>query len=209
MTNEVSVISEVVQYTTIGQNIVLAICGMATTIIAYCGLSVWRKELKGQAEYDKARDFLKAMYRVRSGFDQVCNPFIYQDEYPAKMIGELGLLKPEFEADGIVHVYEKRWGILTDAFSELEDQSLEAQVEWGDEFIGSIIPLRKCLAELHQKLSGYLAAKKDFKGQEPKTLEQCKENGLVFDIDRDCFISSVYSAVDHIESKLRPFIKNK
>src|SRR5687768_11448247 len=136
--------SQFAEFTTIAQNIIVSICGIATAIIAYLGLTAWRKELKGKSEYEKAKEVLKAAYRVRSAVSHVRHPIIHNSEYPQGMVDETGHLTGENDLEGKEEVYKTRWKVLTDAFGELEEHCLEGQIEWGPEFKDVIVPLRKC-----------------------------------------------------------------
>ena len=74
----------------------LAVAGaaVATAFFAYKGLSAWRSELKGKAEYQIAKDVLRAVYKVRDAFMVVRNPAIWQAEYPDEAFDDHGNLKP-------------------------------------------------------------------------------------------------------------------
>src|SRR5436190_17833583 len=95
MTNTVSTVQQISEYTKIGQNVILALCAIATVLIAFFGLKTWRKELKGKSEYIKAKEVLKAVYKVRTAFMHVRNPSVYSHEYPEEMRSEQGYLKGE------------------------------------------------------------------------------------------------------------------
>src|SRR5438093_827696 len=107
MTNAITTVSHLSEYTTVAQNIVLALCGIATVLIAYAGLTTWRKELKGKSEYAKAKEVLKSVYRVRRGFMAVRAPMIFSYEYPEKMRDQSGSLKREYGYEGTLHVYQE------------------------------------------------------------------------------------------------------
>jgi hypothetical protein len=106
----------------------------SAAVFAYLGLNTWRKELKGRAEYESAKTVLKSVYRVREAFKHVRNPFIYQYEYPPHMTDRTGHLKQEHDYDGTAYVYENRWKKIDDAFRDLEEHHLAAQVEWAPSF---------------------------------------------------------------------------
>ncbi len=204
--------TQIAEITTIVQNIVLAACGMATVFIAYLGLTTWRKELKGKSEYTKAKEVLKAVYKVRSSFMHVRNPIMYSFEFPEEMRGPRGNLKEEHDYEGRAHAYAKRWKLLADAFQELEEQNLEAQVEWGPEFQDVIIPLRKCLAELQITIGDMLERKKSLRNHETMSAEEkAKERSVLYytgeDSKHDEFTQKINAAIKLFEKKLRPHIK--
>lgn len=212
MTNAVTVMSQIAEYTTVAQNVVLALCGVATVVIAYCGLTTWRKELKGKSEYTKAKEVLKAVYKVRRGFMVVRAPAIFSYEYPEKMRDESGHLKAGCDYDGTVHVYQERWKFLAEAFQELEDQTLDAQVEWGAEFQDVIVPLRKCRAELQIAIQDMLRAKKDpYERQGRPRDERMEQRSVLYYVgeswEHDKFTPDINAAIERFETKLRPHIR--
>jgi hypothetical protein len=212
MTNAVTEVVQIAEYTTVVQNVVLAICGVATVVIAYCGLTTWRKELKGKSEYTKAKEVLKAVYKVRRAFIVVRGPGIFSYEYPESMREESGHLKREYEYEGTAHVYQERWKILAEAFQELEDQTLDAQVEWGAEFQDVIVPLRKCRGELQIAIQELLkATKHPYVVRQGALQEQMQERSVLYYLaensEHDKFTSEINAAIELFENKLRPHIK--
>jgi hypothetical protein len=150
------------EYITAGRDILVGLSAVSAAIFAYLGLSTWRKELKGKAEYQLAKEVLKSVYKVREAFKHVRNPAIYRYEYPDEMTDHHGHLTQEHRYDGTVHVYQERWKQMDKAFGELEEHHLEAQVEWGPEFQDVIKDLRSCRVELliaiQQKLERRMCA---------------------------------------------------
>jgi hypothetical protein len=108
------------------------------------------------------------VYKVREAFFHVRRSFIYEYEYPKEMCNYHGHLKEEHDYEGTVHVYETRWKVMDDAFKKLENFNLDAQVEWGNEFVEIIIPLRECRATLLIAIQQYLRTKKKDRTSEDK-----------------------------------------
>ena len=212
MTNGIITVAQISEYTTIVQNIVLALCGIATVVFAYCGLTTWRKELKGKSEYTKAKEVLKTVYKVQRAFMVVRAPAILSYEYPENMRDEAGNLKREFDYEGTFHVYEARWKFLAETFQELEDQTLDAQVEWGPRFRDVIVPFRKCRHELQIAIEFMLRAKKFPNGRPRSSREELMEQRSVLyylgenSVD-DGFTKAINAAIDRFETELRPHIK--
>jgi len=206
-----ALVSAVAAGTAILQNLVLAGCAVATVIIAAMGLSAWRKQLKGTSEYAKAKEVLKAVYKVGRGFAQVRAPAVYQYEYPEDMADFGGHLKKEHDYEGTAYVYENRWKPLGEAFRELEDLNLDAQVEWGRDFADAIVPLRKCVIELQIAIQTMLERKKDPEDWRATTAEEKAANrGILYDLGKDSkydtFTPQIDAAIQVLEDKLRPHI---
>ena len=113
------------------KDILVGLSAVGAAVFAYLGLNAWRKELKGKSEYQLAKDILKSVYKAREAFKHVRHIMIFQYEYPEDMLGPHGYLKPEHDYEGTAHVYETRWKVMDEAFKELEEYHLLAQVEWG------------------------------------------------------------------------------
>jgi len=125
-------------------NIYISVC---TLFIALYGLFIWRKQLKGTARFELARDILESIYRVKIGFSEVRNPFITSGEYPEKFRNK-NLLTQSEESECIQYVYTKRFEFLNKEFVELEFKFIKGLVLFGDKYKDAIIPLRKCNATL-------------------------------------------------------------
>jgi hypothetical protein len=178
------------------------------------GLSAWREELKGKSEYQLAKDVLKSVYKVREAFKLVRNPMIYQYEYPEGMRDHHGHLKHEHDYEGTAHVYEKRWDKLAEAFGELEEHHLAAQVEWGPEFQEVIVKLRSCRVELLIAIQQMLERKKNPRETAmTKPEERAEERSVLYNLGGDSmhdkFTPQIEEAINAFEQWLRPHIRHK
>lgn len=128
---------------------------------------------------------------------------------------ETGHLKEQFRAEGTAHVYEERFKILNDAFRVLEDRALDAQVEWGAEFISLMIPLRKLRAELMMALQDHIQAMKPGFQRRRTTLDEKREERSVMyylgenETELDRFTPEINRAITEFETRLRPIIGKK
>lgn len=142
----------------------------------------------------------------------VRRPFIFSYEYPEEMRDESGELKQASKYDGTVHVYKERWKVLEDAFVELEDQALDAQVEWGSQFQDAIIPLRQCRGELLIAVQDLLSSRKNPHEHRGVSREERQEHRSVLyyvgeNSEHDKFTPQINAAIEVFEKKLRPHIK--
>jgi hypothetical protein len=190
----------------------VGLSAVSAAVFAYLGLTTWRKELKGKSEYQLAKEVLKSVYKVREAFKHVRNPWIYQYEYPNEMLDDTGHLKREQNYEGTAHVYEKRWEMMTEAFRELEEHHLEAQVEWGSEFQDVITKLRSCKVDLLIAIQQMLEHKKN-----PREIgltdaeKHAEERSVLYyhgsDSKYDKFTPQIDEAINEFEKWLRPHIK--
>jgi hypothetical protein len=190
---------------------IVALSALAAAIIALIGLRTWRKELKGKSEYQIAKETLRAVYRVRDGFQHVRNPVIFSNEYPEEMKDARAHLDAEKEKEGTSYVYQNRFKILNKAFCELEERVLDAQVEWGGDFTVSMVPLRSCRAKLLIAIRNHVSMK------DPNCSRKFDEAKLddvdtkLYDADLESgpnpFTVEINAAVAEFEKQLRPHIK--
>ncbi|GIV46059.1 MAG: hypothetical protein KatS3mg036_0877 [Ignavibacterium sp.] len=108
--------------------LLVAIIGASSAII---GLKTWRKQLKGNTEYQLARRLMIAVYKSRDYVKLVRNPFMDG--------GEISQAFKEKNEDVPHHqdakygvkvdraVYSMRWNKLNEALSELKIELLEAE----------------------------------------------------------------------------------
>jgi hypothetical protein len=193
---------------------IVSISAVIGVFIAVSGLRTWRKELKGKSEYQKAKDVLKAVYRVRNGFMVVRSPWMDASEYPKECFDESGHFKEGSEFEAHLYAYQTRMKNLEEAFTELENQTLDAQVEWGKEFVGVIIPLRLCRHQLVVAIQNHLQTRKTYGGRElspeekkdirPKLYYICEDDPNI-----DPFTTQINQAIEGFEKRLRPHVGRK
>jgi len=196
-------------YIAAGKDIVIALSAAAAAFFAYLGISAWRKELKGKAEYIHAKDLMKTVYKVREAFKTARNPLIFTYEYPDETVDQHGQLKNENKQEGMKGVYRKRLGNLDDAFAELEERHLEAQVEWGPGLEQLIRPLRECRVKLLVAVKMMLLRienpRLDFDEKE------VEKNGTILystgnDADENFFTRQINDAINNFEKEFRKYI---
>lgn len=180
--------------------------------IGALGLRTWSAQLKGKTEYDLARRILRAVYEVRVRIGYVRNPFM-----------SAGEIATAFEAAGIedtgdgAHeraselVYAQRWNKLADAMSDLEVESLEAEVLWGPDVRQTISGLKRRAAEL------YVAIQRELRWKSGTGLGRVDPDGVEkndrilymtsIDPEQDEFAADVNRAVAEAEAVLRPHLK--
>jgi hypothetical protein len=205
-------LQEIREWVSTSKDAILALAAIWAGIMGFYGLRTWRRELKGKAEFAKAKEVLKAVYRVREAFKHVRHPAIFQYEYPKDMCDESGHLKTSQRYEGTAHVYETRWKAMAEAFNTLEELTLDAQVEWGAGFQNVIMPLRKCKVELLIAVQDYIEAHKDRHSREPRSADEKKEQREILyytgeDSKHDDFTNQINQAVQKFEEKLRPLVK--
>jgi hypothetical protein len=202
-------ITEINDWVSAGKDILVGLSAVTATFFAYSGLNAWKKELKGKAEYQLAKEVLKSVYRVREAFKIVRNPSIFQYEYPEEMTGPFGHLESEHNHEGTAHVYDVRWKEMAKASIELEEYHLEAQVEWGSEFQDVIIELRHCQRKLLITIQKMLSQMKNPHIQIYSASEEENDSILYSGGTSNEFTAQIENAINEFEKWLRPHIEHK
>jgi hypothetical protein len=101
----------------------VAICVGA--IMAFIGINAWKKQLRGSTEYELARRYLKAIYKIRDAIKYVRNPFISVDEM-ARAYKENDMDEQDYSDNRKTNraVYSIRWKKVIDARTDLDVELL-------------------------------------------------------------------------------------
>ncbi|MEV3803351.1 hypothetical protein RI528_07370 [Aeromonas veronii] len=121
-------ISEIVA---VVKDVVLGLCAVGTFVLAVYGLKNWARELKGKADFEVARQFIRAVYKFRDEIDNSRSPMTLANEYPLDY--DPMNKSPEYKAQALSYVFSNRWKPVVNAVQELEAQALEAEALWGGE----------------------------------------------------------------------------
>src|SRR5215211_6334583 len=179
------------------------IAAAAATYVGIAGLDAWRKQLKGKSEYELARRYLRAAYKVRDALKFVRNPFISPEEF-STALNETGLQDEGKQQTRNVAVYTVRWKKVQEAVSELDLEQLEAEVLWGKSAVDVRKPLNDCVRDL------FIALRKHFIETDRRPEESKFEEVFhtVYDTgENDRFAARANEAVTGIETYLKPHLR--
>ncbi|WP_372715964.1 hypothetical protein [Novipirellula sp.] len=190
----------------------VSVASVVGVFIAIRGLNAWRKQLRGNTEYDLARRLMKAALKVREGIRTVRNPFMsnaeideaVRDQYPNDTAKNI----PHF--DSSTAVYNARWRAISDAMLDLKLELIEAEVIWGAGAKEQLEPLQKCVADLRIALSQHL----QLRSKRPPPFEPDKVNEIdriVFEVsdrpEKDDYTKRVHDAIENVQSFVTPHLK--
>ncbi|TYP95242.1 hypothetical protein LX73_0539 [Fodinibius salinus] len=188
-------------------NIATTIAVIIGAYVALRGLGEWKKQLKGNTEYDLARRTLIKTFKVRDAFLQVRNPFMSLK----KEEGEEDLVKAEQRE------FQKRLDKLHSQWSELYVEILETEAIYGRETKNIFQSLIDCKKELESDIWMYFWLKGAYAGpgatvdDNPERVEANRRK--VFqqskDPEKDEITKELNSAVSKIEEFFRPKLKMK
>lgn len=152
-------------YITAAKDCVLFILAVIGSIVSILGLYTWRKQIKGKTEYDLARRFLRAAYKLRDAIAHVRNPFMSGAEMAASLADEKISKDPpeemKFQSEkGFFAAYQKRWEQVQEAISDLSIETLEAEVLWGSKIHDLLKPIYDLVSDLRFAIEDHFMIKR-------------------------------------------------
>lgn len=195
------------------KEVVVTLAALSGAVIAALGLRTWRRQLKGHTEYELARRFLRAVYRVRDAIGAVRHPLMSVGEMAAaaESSGQRGVGNEASHSDFFGAAYNKRWSHLQSAISDLSLEAVEAEVVWGKEGTAVVDPLYRCIAELRVSLELFLRDRQEERDDRLDSDHRRKLEAVVYSTSRgdakDEFDTKVSGAVLAAETFLRPKLK--
>jgi len=174
-----------------------ALTGLAAlggVIIAAFGLSTWRRQLRGNSEYDLARRILRGVYQVRDTVKILRLPFFPMWE----LADDLSDPFPENLDDATKTAYSNRWRNVASALSELDALTVEAEAQWGPTVGKHCRNVRFTAHKLFIELQGYLAIKQYRQNEINTTITQVTSN--------DPIEQEIAHEVKAIEDRIVPYL---
>lgn len=120
------------------------------------GLSAWRRQLKGNQDYNLAKSLMLNIYKYQEAMNHLRSPAIWTSEYPDFSQEELRMPKNTKRFKEISHAYQKRWEKVGEIRPNIFEQTLEGQVIWDDEIRRLVEDLLKLEKNVMFALSNYL-----------------------------------------------------
>lgn len=177
------------------KDIITIIGTIGALIIGSVGLSTWRRQLKGTAQYEVAKKAVLLTYRVRDAIQAVRSPMLY-------------LRQEEVEAGHRLEeeqrIYNERMTHLQERWAELRTIILEARVIWGEETESRFEDIRKVIGTLgaeigvHFWLKGAYAAPGSIVDRNPARVAN-NDKIVYFVSEEDDFSKTINAAVERME----------
>lgn len=145
-----------IEIITASKDIVLAIAGIVTAVVAVLGLKTWSRQLRGTADFEVARKLAKATYKLRDEIQIYRSPLIRSNEFPDGQRGDNSMDRTETGANAYGHVFSARWEPVYAALQEFDTQTLEAEALWGTSVRTKTDELRKLLRVLWAATEAYI-----------------------------------------------------
>ncbi len=177
-------------------SIVTALAAATAAVIAVLGLNAWKKQLRGKNDYELARRYLRAVYKLRDAIRFVRNPFIPAEEINAALKDSNQEKERTNREETSRAVYSVRWEKVTDAGSDLDVELREAEISWGQEALDVERDFEKCVQELFVALRMFVQH------------DQQPDRDLIYDMgEQDEYNKKLKDAVAKIENYLAPHLR--
>ncbi len=198
---------------TAAKDVALGIAAMVTAGVAVIGLQSWQREMKGRAEYERARALARAVYSLRNELTYCRSSFIPASEFPPGYDGGFGVTNPQQQADAYHHIFKGRWAPVVVAINELDAQTLEAEAVWGAEVRTRANELRQCVQVLRAAWETYiddkLAGGEIFRNDnELRKQIQREVFGQASD-EKNALSLRIMKAVERVDEFIKPHLRRK
>ena len=105
---------------------------LATIILGIIGLSKWRKELRGRAEFEAAKDVVAGAYRMRDAINNARSMMMFATEWEDREPNPNESDK-EKRTSNSLHAYQKRYDRVTAVASQWYPAIVQAEALFGEE----------------------------------------------------------------------------
>lgn len=115
------------------KEVVVTVAAVIGATVACRGLTTWQRQLRGQADFEVARKFLRAAYKLRAVILSARWGVVTPQEQ-SKAAQEFGVDPSDTKYRREVQdaVYMRRWNSIVAANIEFEAERIEVQVLWGE-----------------------------------------------------------------------------
>jgi hypothetical protein len=115
------------------RDVIVSIATMFTAFVAYKGISKWRSEESGKADFELSRRIGKVIFRMRDVMRNARAPFVAASEFPDGYNPSNSTNADR--ASAWAHVFNERWAPVRDCAIEIQSLRNEAEALWGNDII--------------------------------------------------------------------------
>lgn len=189
----------------VGRDVVVAVAAIVTATVACIGISKWRSEESGKADFDLARRLGAAVYRFRDAIASARRPFIAADEFPSGAPAGTG----KDAADAYAHVFNQRFQGVRQGAGDLRALRNEAEALWGKEIVEKLDKLLAHGIVLHVAMSAIVSDKASY-GLEFRTNPELgkKMEARVSDMGNEINSDGTEGAPNELTTKIELDVEN-
>ncbi|OCH03062.1 hypothetical protein, partial [Aliivibrio fischeri] len=204
-----------VEIVTVIKDFILAGAAITGAVVAVKGLGTWRRQLKGQSEYELSRRILVGLFKYRDAINSVRNPAMFSYELSVPSEEEVKTMNQEdIHYYGVSKAYQNRWSKVQEQRTSLYADQLEVEAIWG----GELNELFKILFALEHEL--FTLVRHYLIQMDPKANEARKDAIIRRDQKRrdimydesddepDEFKQELLDAISNIEDYLKPKLRH-
>ncbi len=137
------------EYLTFGKDVVTTIAPVATFVVALLGLKTWKRQLKGQSEYELSKRMIVNILKYRDAIHSVRSPSIWPEKEHLPSTDERAAMSDaEIRYYWIEKAYQSKWANLLDKKVLVDVAAIEMEALWGDEIKSLISPIYSLEREL-------------------------------------------------------------
>lgn len=193
----------------LAKDLVLMAAAIVASYVGLRGLGTWRRQLRGNTEYQLAKALLTSVYELREAIAGVRNPFMQyskEPDLPEEKLKDLSQRDREWHA--LAQAYQRRWEPVPAAKAKLDANLLEAEVIWGPAIRTKVQGLNRLIGELLFALQDHLEARNpNIPYESPGRDLVKKRHETLYGIgDDDAFKKQLDEAIGTIENEMRPHI---
>ena len=175
-------------------SVVTGLAALTGAVVAVLGLSTWRRQLRGGAEYELARRVLRAVLALRNE------------------IRNLRCLYAPIGFSGSADAIPRQLESLNRAAIELDAELVEAEVMWNSLLSGPKQSLKNCVDDLWVKTRSHRQVSERLRAQHASDSLRDKLGEIEAFLapgepDNDVLGRDVQAAVDAFAAGLRPFLR--
>ena len=195
------------------KDVTLALAGIIGSVVAIKGLTTWRRQLKGQVEYDLARRLLRLTYQYRDAISAVRHPAMWTWEMSTPPEDKLKTMNDkQIYFYGRFKAYEKRWDRVGEIRSLLYPELTEAEVLWEYEIKDSFAALSQLENKLFRRIQHQMELENPdvhkYEKDDIKSLID-KKHDIIYATfsDDDVYKREFDENVDNIAAKLKNHLR--
>lgn len=170
--------------------------------VALKGLQAWKRQLRGNADFDLARRFLLATYGVRHAVQLARAAFLTTAEMNTALASRTEAMTAAAGdgKDGEMAAYQIRWQRVNTALTDFHGVALEAEALWGPDAAAKTGEVIRLANELHHAIQRWV----NRSGHPLNYEEDEKVTRTVSEIDADGYrdysdrFAAALAGVDHL-----------
>lgn len=198
---------------TLLKELLLVAAAITGGIVAVSGLRTWKRQLKGQSEYELARRLLLAIYRLRDAFRAARSPLMFVPPDEGGSDAGEGTFPQKRHIRGLRRGFEERLRALDNTWSDVQLAALEAEVIWGRAVRELVAPLNECRAKFVTTVHEYfwLNDPPPYATVDRNAERVTRVESTLYSVSNnpqeDQFLKELLDAIDKAEAFIRPHLK--